>query len=194
MTQSSFAGNYRQRFRIFFDEFIHKRILDIESKSVCKLGDLLEISSGIIGKNGKSSIVADHPGNDGQWHPGLVSGKEITASGQIDHHGKYINADPAMIKSGLKKIDYSQPKILIRQTGDRIISAVDRRGLLVLNNIHAGIARKPDLDLERLSSYLNSSEMCFYYQAITLEANRPLAQIDLETLRELPLYDFFTKS
>ena len=93
----------------------------------------------------------------------------------------------------MKKIDYSQPKILIRQTGDRIVSAVDRNGFLVLNNIHVGTARSSDIDLERLSEYLNSSEMCFYYRAITLEEDRPMAQIDLETLRELPMKEFFLK-
>ena len=192
MQQSSLEKNPRQKFRLFFNEDIHKRIMDIESKSVCKLGDLLELASGLIAKKGKSSIVADKPQQDGIYQRGLVSGREITASGTVNYQGYFINSDPAKIKSGLKNIDYSQPKILIRQTGDRIISAVDRNGLLVLNNIHVGTAKRSNLDLERLSQYLNSSEMCFYYQAITLEANRPMAQIDLETLRELPMKETFT--
>ena len=164
----------------------------MENKSVCKLNDLIEISSGLIARNGKSSIVADTPQAAGNWQPGLTSGKEISSDGTINYHGKFINCDPEKIKSGLKNIDYSQPKILIRQTGDRITSAVDRSGLLVLNNIHVGIARNNNLDLEQLNEYLNSDEMCAYYQAITLEAARPMVQTDLETLRELPMKEFFT--
>ncbi len=194
MQQNNIAGNHRQRFRLFFDRKTDEFVTAMEKKSLCKLGDILEISSGLIAKNGKASIVADQPGKDGKWLPGLTNGKEISCTGAINYQGNYINADPEKIKSGLKNIDYSQPKILIRQTGDRIISAVDRSGLLVLNNIHVGIAKNPDLDLERLSTYLNSREVCTYYQAVTLEADRPMAQIDLETLRELPLYDHFKKS
>ena len=193
MQQSSFEKNHRQRFRLFFNEDIHKRIADMENNSVCKLGDLIELASGLIAKNGKSSIIADKPVKEGFYQRGLISGKEITLSGTINYQGKFINSDPAKIKSGLKKIDYSQPKILIRQTGDRIVSAVDRNGFLVLNNIHVGTAKRSDIDLERLSEYLNSSEMCFYYRAITLEEDRPMAQIDLETLRELPMKEFFLK-
>ena len=159
----------------------------MEQKSICKLGDILEFSSGLIAKNGKSSIISDKPQKDGKWQPGLTSGKEITPDGTINYQGKFINIDPSKIKSGLKNVDYSKDKILIRQTGDRIVSAVDRSGLLVLNNIHVGIARQVGIDLEQLSKYLNSREVCLYYQAVTLEANRPMAQIDLETLRELPV-------
>ena len=63
----------------------------------------------------------------------------------------------------------------------------------MLNNLHVGTARKSDLDLEKLSDYLNSEEMLFYYQAITMESGRAMAQTDLETLRELPMPEYFQK-
>ena len=107
--------------------------------------------------------------------------------------GEYINTDPAVIKSGLGKIDYRKQKLLIRQTGDRITAAVDTQGLAVLNNLHAGAAKDDKLDLERLARYLNSEEMLFYYQAITMECGRAMAQTDLETLRELPMPEYFQK-
>ena len=194
MLQSEFSENHRQRFRLFFNGKIHNIVKNLENNSVCKLSDLLEISSGLIAKNGKFSIISDTPRADGIWKPGLITGKEISVDGTVIYHGKFINCDPSMIKSGLKNIDYSKPKILIRQTGDRVISAVDRNGLVVLNNIHVGIAKQPGIDLERLSEYLNSNEMLTYYQAVTLEANRPMAQTDLETLRELPIKEYFIKS
>jgi hypothetical protein len=117
----------------------------------------------------------------------------VRANEPVIWDGEYINTDPAVIKSGLGKVDYQQKKLLIRQTGDRIVSAVDRNGLLVLNNIHVGIAKHNNVNLESLSEYLNSNEMCLYYQAVTLEANRPMAQTDLETLRELPLNSMFQR-
>ena len=192
MLQSEFENNYRHRFRLFFSEKVHRKIQQIEQQSVCKLGDLLTLASGLVARNGKSSIISDFPQEKGCWQRGITSGGDITKNSHIVWRGKYINCAKEAIKSGLGKIDYALPKILIRQTGDRIIAAVDRNKFLVLNNLHVAVSKVPDLDLDRLTAYLNSEEMLFYYQAITLEKNRPLAQIDLETLRELPMKEFFT--
>ena len=60
-----------------------------------------------------------------------------------------------------------------------------------MNNLHVGISKKPQLDLDKLVQYLNSDELNFYYQTVTMEFARPMAQVDLETLRELPLAEDF---
>ena len=193
--QNEFVSNHLCRFRLFFSEKIHRKVLQMEQNSVCKLGDLVTLASGIIGKYGKKSIIANTlPDERGMWKKGITSGKSIRTNEKIIWQHEYINCDPDLIKSGLGKIDYQQPKILIRQTGDRIIAAVDRDKLIVLNNVHAAVSKTDSLDLERLTAYLNSREMLLYYQAVTLENNRPMAQIDLETLRELPMKDFFRKN
>jgi len=193
MLQDEFKNNFRHRFRLFFSGSVHSRVLQIEQQSVCKLGDLLTLASGIVARGGKNSIIADSPQDTGCWQRGIISSKEVKANMPVIWQGKYINCHPNAVKSGLGKIDYSLNKILIRQTGDRIIAAVDYNKLLVMNNLHVGISKVENLDLERLTEYLNSSEMLFYYQAITLEKDRPLAQTDLETLRELPMKEFFRK-
>ena len=186
MLQSEFAGNHRQRFRLFFDEKTHRMVKNMEAESICRLGDLLKLSSGIIGKNGKASIISDKPVTS-SFKPGVTSGKAIPGNGKVLWDGMYINSDKDAIKSGISNVDYNSAKIMIRQTGDRIIAGVDYNNLLALNNIHIGNSQVPDLDLEELCSYLNSPEMVRYYQAITLESGRAMAQIDLETLRELPV-------
>ena len=161
-------------------------IISIEDPLGCRLGDLLKLSSGIIGKNGKASIISDKPVTS-LFKPGVTSGKAIPGNGKVLWDGMYINSDKDAIKSGISNVDYNSAKIMIRQTGDRIIAGVDYNNLLALNNIHIGNSQVPDLDLEELCSYLNSPEMVRYYQAITLESGRAMAQIDLETLRELPV-------
>lgn len=193
MEQAELSSNFRQRFRLFFDPEIHQMVKRMEAEKVCKLGDILTLSSGLVAKNGKNSIVSTSPPpqKSGNWQKGISSSNAVTATQDVVWQQEYINIDPSGIKSGLGKADYRQPKILIRQTGDRIISAVDENGLYVLNNLHIGTARDPQTDLKALSHYLNSEEMRIYYQSVTLEANRPMAQLDLETLRELPLKDKF---
>ena len=191
MLQQEFLHNHRQRFRLFFDDFTHRKVKDMEATGVCRLGDLLELSSGVIGKNGKKSIIADSPEGSKYFRKGITSGKAVKSNQPVVWQNEYINLDPQLIKSGLGKVDYDSEKILIRQTGDRIIAAVDRQKLAVLNNLHVGISKKPQLDLDKLVQYLNSDELNFYYQAVTMEFARPMAQVDLETLRELPLAEDF---
>lgn len=188
--QAEWCRNPRQKMRIFADEKTFLRVAEIESRKVCTLGDLLTLASGLVAKHGQRSIVSTVREND-FWLPGISSGKAVRANEPVLWNGEYINTDPAMIKSGLGKVDYQQKKLLIRQTGDRITAAVDTRGLAVLNNLHIGAAKNNDLDLERLAAYLNSEEMLFYYQAITMESGRAMAQTDLETLRELPMPELF---
>ena len=52
--------------------------------------------------------------------------------------GNYINIDPKLLNKG--GWDYNvihSPKILVRQTGDTLIAAVDYDGFYHLNNIHS---------------------------------------------------------
>ena len=188
MLQDEFVGNYRQRFKIFFDKQTHDFVRNLEQKSVCKLGDLFTFASGVIGKNGKNSIVRDHlPSEPGIWKKGISSGSFIRKNQPILWRNEYINVDPSAVKSGIGKIDYDSEKILIRQTGDSVIAAVDYNKLVVLNNIHVAVSKDENLDLECIAEYLNSDVMHRYYQAVTLESGRAMAQVDLETLRELPV-------
>ena len=190
--QSNWNQNPRQKMRIFADENTFRRVAEIESRKVCTLGDLLTLASGLVAKNGQKSIISKVQENE-YFLPGITGGKSVRANEPVVWENEYINTDPAVIKSGLGKIDYRKQKLLIRQTGDRITAAVDTQGLAVLNNLHAGAAKDDKLDLERLASYLNSEEMLFYYQAITMECGRAMAQTDLETLRELPMPEYFKK-
>ncbi len=191
MRQSEFKKNFRARIRLFFDAATARRVHELENQAGCRLKDLLILASGLVGRYGQKSILSTIPRTDGDWRRGVISGKSLQPGVPVDWSSWYIHADPAVIKSGLGKIDYAREKIFFRQTGDRIVAAVDREGLLGLNNLHVGVPRCPGLDLDRLATYLNSDEMLFYYRAITLEEGRPLAQIDLETLRELPLPERF---
>jgi tRNA1(Val) A37 N6-methylase TrmN6 len=187
MLQNEFVNNHRQRFRLFFDRQTHEFIRELENKSICKLGDLFTFASGVIGKKGKNSIVATKPDGSGCWKKGITSGKALHSGEPVKWQGEYINVDPKAVKSGIGKIDYDSDKILIRQTGDKIIAAIDYNKLVVLNNIHIAVSKDPSLDLECMSEYLNSDPLRRYYQAVTLESGRAMAQLDLETLRELPV-------
>lgn len=191
MKQSELAKNFRQRFRLFFDKNIHKLVKDMELHRRCKLGDILTLASGLVIKNGKKSVISLSGQNGKNCHKCISSSSSVLPGKAVVWQGEYIDLDPEKIKSGLGKVDHREKKLLIRQTGDRIISGVDENGLWVFNNLHVGVSKSYPVDLEALSDYLNSEAMLLYYQAVTLESGRAMAQLDLEILRELPLKSDF---
>src|SRR5262249_28617775 len=82
------------------------------------------------------------------------------------------------------------PKLLVRQTADRVIAAYDDSGLYHLNNIHSFSPRAGaggDVDLWYLCGLMNSAFWLYIYQLKSRESGRALAQIDIEMLEAMPL-------
>jgi hypothetical protein len=104
----------------------------------------------------------------------------------VRYRGKYLNFAADVLKSGFRDARYDEPKLLLRQTGDRLIAAYDPDGLYCLNNVHVGNARDPAVDVRLVVAILNSRLLNRYYRIISLEAGRPLAQIDLDVIEDLP--------
>lgn len=59
--------------------------------------------------------------------------------------------------------------------------------------MHIGYLVDPIYDLRYVNAILCSKLMSFYYHAISLEFDRAMAQIDIETLDQLPLPKVFAK-
>jgi len=191
MSHSYPQGYYHEvdyhRFRLFFDSMSMKIVKKMESGNPpkVKLGDILSLASGLIGKAGKDEIVSKHK-NDKNWLPGLLSGSEIDRY-ILAYEGNYINYDIKKLKSGFKDAKYDEPKILIRQTGDDIVASYDKDNYLCLNNLHVGNLINDQYDMRYILAILNSKSLNKYYQLISLEKGRAMAQTDIETLNLLPI-------
>jgi hypothetical protein len=109
----------------------------------------------------------------------------------IEWCGDWLEITPEKLFAGGFDSDViGGPKILLRQTGDRIVAAVDLNGLFHLNNVHSFVPRHPDLRKTRIHYFaclLNSSFYLYYYRLKTREHKRALAQIDIETVEHMPL-------
>ena len=183
-SQTYFKKNSFNRFRLFFDEK-QKLIADKLQMNSKPLSNFMNFASGLIGKNGKDQIISNE--NKGpNWHPGLISGSEIEKY-VINYKGNYILFDNKILKSGFKDAKYFEPKILLRQTGDSLIAAFDDQNLLCLNNLHVGNLKSKKYDIKYILALLNSTLLNYYYHLISLEVGRVMAQIDIETLEELPI-------
>jgi type I restriction-modification system DNA methylase subunit len=78
-------------------------------------------------------------------------------------------------------------KIVTRQTSDRLIAAVDRKGCYTAKSVHTLIVRNPDYSAEYLCALLNSKVMNKVYSAFTGEQGRVFAQVKVSDLRILPV-------
>lgn len=185
--QSDYEQTDFNKFRLFFTSSDRQLVQRVEAVASVKLADVIKLSSGLIAKKGKDSIISDVQKSD-DWKPGLLSGEEVRRY-HIGYQGNYIAFDKSLLKSGFKDARYDEPKLFGRQTGDSLIWGYDDQNLLSLNNLHVGNLIQPsDYSLKYVMSILNSKLMSHYYGLISLEVGRALAQTDIETLDTLPIY------
>lgn len=183
--QKYFEKILYNRFRLFFDKK-SKAIVDKMNINAVELREIVSIASGLIGKRGKAEIISRKK-KGANWLPGLLSGSEINRY-LTTHEGNFILFDIRKLKSGFKEANYSQPKLFLRQTGDKLIGTYDDKELLCLNNLHVVNLINKQYDLQYVLAILNSKLMNYYYQLITLEKGRTMAQTDIETLEQLPIH------
>lgn len=162
------------------------------------LGSVLKGHTGIRARHGQSSIIGAEIMEG--YAPGLISGGQLRQY-HVRWQGHYLNLDPQKLYAGgFAKEIIESPKILVRQTADSIVAAVDESGLYHLNNIHSFSTRRlipsqAEVDAEFLyflCGLLNSSLYLRIYRAKSREGGRALAQIDIEMLEAMP-FPVFSK-
>ncbi|MCX7043957.1 MAG: Eco57I restriction-modification methylase domain-containing protein [Candidatus Sumerlaeota bacterium] len=185
-----FQETDHNRFRLFFRKE-DKEFCDRMEHGAERLGDVMRFASGLIGKRGQEDIVSERREGP-SWRKGIASGADVLPW-RAEWRGLYLNFDCAALKSGFKDARYDAPKLLLRQTGDRLIAAYDPDGLLCLNNVHVGMAREGAsvragdvCDPRLIAANLNSDLMHRYYQLISLEQSRAMAQTDIDVIESLP--------
>jgi hypothetical protein len=186
--QSYFSTMPRFRFRLFFDSKT-KNIIEAIDKTLgaVPLNSLITFRSGLIAKAGQATIKGFEKKNS-YWGPGISSGGMVKRYG-VAYEGEFLCFEPVQIKSGgVGTVNYKDPKLFVRQTGDSIICGYDDAGLLALNNVHIGegVTRNSNR-MMYVCAILNSSVVKFYYRVTSLEEGRTFSQIDIDMLDEIPV-------
>ncbi len=87
-----------------------------------------------------------------------------------------------------RKVFETAPKILIRQTADRIIAAVDYRGIWFGRSLIAILpARNSPYSIEYFLGLLNSQRFNDMYQELVDESGRAFPQVKLSKIKQLPV-------
>lgn len=114
-------------------------------------------------------------------HKNLLSEKSIEKK-----HG--TRAWHVLFRSRYESL-FIKPKIIFRQTGDRIFAAVDRvAGYYCIDSVNVGQIKKEHHELlDYFVGLFNSKLMVFFYQEISQEKGRVLAQVKPNRIRCLPV-------
>jgi len=134
------------RFRLFFNKDTKNFVEKVERESGI-LKDYLTGHTGVRSLTKQKEIISKNKNGD-NWKKGLVSGGQVTKY-HVEYQGDYINIDPLKLnKGGWDPNVIENDKIFIRQTGDRIIAALDTSKLYHLNNVHSFSPNKKALILK----------------------------------------------
>ena len=189
--QSQFESASLKRFRLFFDSY-SKDFVDKVELDTTPLKTFVTIHTGIRSKIGQKNIIRTNKQST-TWERGLISGSEIGRY-SLKYEGHFINIDSKLLWSGgFDPKVVKNDKLLLRQTGDSLVTTLDDEGFYHLNNMHAISPKEPfdAYDLKYLLALLNSRLMNHYYHLISLEFGRAMAQTDIETLELLPIKQAF---
>lgn len=178
----------QSRFRLVFGKLDEELALRMES--LAPLSSVARGHTGIRARAGQKTIIAETPLTQ-QHKRGIKSGGQVKPF-SVEWDGTWMKIDPSLLYSGgFDNRVIENPKLLVRQTGDRIIAAYDENGLYHLNNVHSFSSQlahtNQKIDLHLLLGLMNSSFWQFVYRLKTREDGRALAQIDIETVESMPL-------
>jgi len=79
-------------------------------------------------------------------------------------------------------------KIVMRQTGDSLIAALDKEQLLCLNNMHVIVPRDERPSLSYLMGVINSKLMNWCYHTANPEVGEALAEVKKTNVAQLPIH------
>ena len=87
---------------------------------------------------------------------------------------------------------FEKPKIVTRQTSDRIIAAIDNNNFYYANTLHGTSLSEEAINsgysLEFLVALMNSKLLNYIYAVITGEVGKVFAQIKIDTLKKVPMH------
>ncbi|MFQ5869892.1 MAG: Eco57I restriction-modification methylase domain-containing protein, partial [Candidatus Zixiibacteriota bacterium] len=175
-SQRYFERTAHNRFRLFFDSKSKSFVSKMEKAST-NLGETVSIHVGVRSKIGQKKIISESK-KGVNWKRGLISGSQVPRY-FLKYERHFINIEPKFLWSGGWDSEFiSQKKILLRKTGDRLVAAYDDKGFYHLDNLHSMVLKDKKYSLTYILAILNSKLMNKYYQLISLEAGRAMAQTD----------------
>ena len=164
------------------------------------LGEVADVRDGVIqGAVGKELFVSS-PECAANPKP-LLTGRDVVRM-KITPADRWIDYDPVRMNAleaarlggrlpGLRMRTpdvFERPKILSRQTADRIFAACDYAGrYYYANTLHGTAPRPGTYSLHFLAAVMNSAVVDRWYRLVASESGKPFPQVKIAILKRLPV-------
>jgi len=158
------------------------------------LGDQFEVRDGINPANMTGKLVVRSSEALGVPFRKVLRGKDITAF-QLSWDSLWVRYDPKFADRDKgeycflreERIFTQSPKILTRQTADRIVAALDYDGFYALNTLHCTLPLNGGMDLKCLLALYNSRLVNYYYRLVFPDTEKVFPQVKTVNVEKLPL-------
>lgn len=182
--------------------FLNKSQLNLINKisSHNKVDFYCSVNNGVNTGNCAEILLSDDCKNKN--YRKILEGKNINRY-STNWKGLWINYDPSLkqsidiknIKTKQSKIDFALrdekifnlPKIIIRQTGDRIIANIDFDKYITRHSTHCLINDHEEINMFFLLGVLNSKVTDFYYNYLIPEKGKAFAEVKGINIKQLPV-------
>lgn len=164
------------------------------------LGEVADVRDGVIQGTVGSELFVSSPKHAANPKP-LLTGRDISAM-KITPHSRWIDYDPVRMNAleearrgsranGLRMRSpdvFERPKVLTRQTADRIVAACDSTGkYYYANTLHGTAPHSGTFSLHFLAVVMNSAVVDRWYRLVASESGKPFPQVKIAILKRLPV-------
>ncbi|PID60291.1 hypothetical protein CSB45_00440 [candidate division KSB3 bacterium] len=178
-------------FNVHLDE-PGRALLEKIADSCRTLGDICESHDGVNPGNAKHKMLVRKKLDS--CCRKVLNGKNIGRY-HLRWDGLYVRYDRRLlsVRDNVRwghRAALDSPKILTRQTADRIIGTCDDGRYYATNSIHTTILKESarnDMHLKYVLALLNSKVLSFFYRKLIAESGQLFSQVKLVHLRRLPL-------
>ncbi len=147
------------------------------------LDTYVDFYNGIKTGNNKRFLAKS---KESKLHEPVLKGKDIKQF-TIEYDGNYVLYDPKLLWSNTNREFFNKsPKIIIRQTGDKLISSLDYKNFLTMDTTHILFNFK--INEKFILGLINSKLLTWFYNYLTDEQGRAFAEVKIAYLKFLPIY------
>ncbi len=100
---------------------------------------------------------------------------------------RYIRYGPWLAEPRIAANFDAPAKLVLRQTSDHLVAAIDDQKRICMNNMHVLTPREATCPLEGFMGVFNSRLMNWYYQILNPERGEALAEVKLHHVENLPI-------
>jgi type I restriction-modification system DNA methylase subunit len=166
----------------FFTDISSIDLMNKIKNNTVKLNDIADFYNGIkTGDNKK--FISDSKAD--KRYKEIIRGRDVERY-KLCFGNKFILFDKDLLWSNTNEEKLTKkPKIIMRQTGDKLTGVIDKQGYMTMDTTHLIFDTK--IDIYTLLAILNSSLMNWFYQKMTAEQGKVFAEIKIVNLKKLPI-------